>query len=85
MKRLNRKAARFSEYQRKVSFAETHETAMLRRVHRAFTFKGAFSPNTAAGIVGRYAHETGVSWHEALYELVMMAARPWKGRTEVWG
>jgi hypothetical protein len=77
---------RHAEYLRKCRFAEEHEAAMLRRLHRAFTFEGTpYSADDAARIAGRYASETGLGFHEAVYELVMLAARPWMGRAQVWG
>jgi hypothetical protein len=77
---------RQAEYLRKCRFAEEHEDAMLRRLHRAFTFEGTpYSADNAAKIAGRYAQETGLSFYEAVYELVILAARPWMGRAQVWG
>lgn len=86
MKARRSRRDRHAEYLRKCNFAERHAATMLRRLHRAFTVAGMpYSEEHAARIAGNYAGETGLSFHEAIYELVMMAARPWKGRPQVWG
>lgn len=76
---------RLARYCRKLEFAEGHELTLLRRVHRGYTVEGTpFDACRAARLVGAHAHGSGLSWHEALYELAMMAAMPHKGREAIW-
>lgn len=67
-------------YEKKIARAEREEEKMMRRVHKAFTFKGTpFDANHAAKIVGQEASWRGLSFHEALFCYNYLVTHPGRG------
>lgn len=64
-------------HERRISFVEEHEEALLRKVYSGFFTVCALTDlNAAVGLVGQHAHTHGMSFHEALFALSFVLDNP---------
>ncbi|HEX3560397.1 MAG TPA: hypothetical protein VHU19_14410 [Pyrinomonadaceae bacterium] len=57
-------------HERRISFVEQHEEALLHKVFSGFLTTFVLSDlNAAAELVGQHAQDHGMSFHEALFAL----------------